>query len=574
MRKQFSLERNIAIINFSSNYCDTSDKMMDSLGFYRVLESYINIIKMKETTVYIYLNSAAMKKDLVLDIKSLFKLLLVLDINEIKKLDAHYDYYFLDKSLLIEFIEEFYNYWRHLERYTLVFNKYYGEGIQKTKFIEANNNFSNLVLQTYRTINEKIYGYNHRVYRQLIAGGNAGLILNRIYWTLPSVYQGLAGIPFIESIVLHPPFITYPKRTTRNGFFNEVSENPLNNITLDSDKWFCYPAKIGKSLAYIYFHKDFMSQGVTLCNLFELVSINECKNTKPELIFVFGNPDEQSKTVFHCDKENDCIVGYISYDENYDYFGYMKKMALTIHNIRMIEQNALPIHGAMVSIVMKDGKKVNIVIIGDSGAGKSESLEALRMVGSSYIKDMKVIFDDMGTLVIENDIMMAYGTEIGAFIRLDDLEIGYAYREIDRSVFMNPDKVNARVVIPVSNYHDIICGHSVDMVFYANNYEDGEEIEFFSNKQTAIKTFIQGKRKAKGTTTESGLVETFFANPFGPYQRQAQTKLLIESFFDHLFKNGIPVGQIRTRLAIDGYSQEGPKLVAKKLFTFIQKESK
>ena len=35
------------------------------------------------------------------------------------------------------------------------------------------------------------------------------------------------------------------------------------------------------------------------------------------------------------------------------------------------------------------------------------------------------------------------GTEIGAFVRLDDLDAGYSFKELDRSVFMNPDKVNA-----------------------------------------------------------------------------------------------------------------------------------
>ena len=30
--------------------------------------------------------------------------------------------------------------------------------------------------------------------------------------------------------------------------------------------------------------------------------------------------------------------------------------------------------------------------------------------------------------------------------------------------------------------------------------------------------FVWGARKAKGTTTETGLVESYFANPFGPVQ--------------------------------------------------------
>ena len=42
---------------------------------------------------------------------------------------------------------------------------------------------------------------------------------------------------------------------------------------------------------------------------------------------------------------------------------------------------------------------------------------------------------------------------------------------------MNPDKINARLVIPVATYKEITAGYPVDL-FYANNYEEGEELEF------------------------------------------------------------------------------------------------
>lgn len=570
MRKEFNLERNVAIINFSSNYCDTSEKLLNSNGFRRVLESFIKRIMKKDKTMYEYLKNAAKEREVVDDIIQLFKLLLVFNIEEIRKHDNHYDGYFANNRLLTHFIEELYNYWRRLDRYTIVHNKYYGEGIQKTKFIEANNNFSNLVLSTYRRINETLLGRSYRVYRQLAAGGNAGIVINRIGTLLPEEYKLLSGIPFIESIVLNPPFITYPKQNTRNGMFKEVFDNPITNITFDSDKWFCFPAFIGKSLAFIYFHRDFLSLGVSLCNLFELASINECKIRKPDIILVFGCPDHKSQAVFYCDKINEIVVGSISYDDSFDYFGYLKKMALTLHNIKMIEQRYLPIHGAMVNITNNDDDEVNIVIIGDSGAGKSETLEALRLLGDKYIKSMKVIFDDMGTFELNDNELLAYGTEIGAFIRLDDLDIGYAYREIDRSIFMNPDKTNARVVIPITPYSDIIRGVRVDMIFYANNYELGDKITIFTNQEEAKRVFKQGRRKAKGTTSETGYVDTFFANPFGPCQRREETEKLIDIYFDYLFKHNIPVGEIRTKLAINGYEYVGPQEAALELLRYIK----
>lgn len=577
MRKEFSLGRDTAVINFSINYCDNKVKLLNSEGFKEVLKRYLEIIESKQTPVYQYLIKCSKDSNIesvINDITSIFKQLLVLEVNEILNNENNYQSYFGKKKLLIEFIDKLYNFWIRIERYSIIYNKYQGSGLQNVAFIEANNNFSNLVMSTYRMIEEKVIGYQHRVYRQLIAGSNAGLVLTKVPWNSPKEYLGLTSSLFIQSVVLHPPFITYPKRNKRKGIFKEVNENPISYLNLDRDEWLVYPAKVGESLAYIFFNKDFMSMGVTLSNLFELAKFEEYMHKKPDLIYVFGKQDDESKAVFHYDQNNDIMVGYASYDDEYDYFGYMKKMILTLHNIRMIDKGYLPIHGAMANIIMNDGKQYNIVIVGDSGAGKSESLEAVRIIGEEHIKDIKVIFDDMGTLAIKDKKLLAYGTEIGAFIRLDDLDVGYAYRQIERSVFMNPDKENARIVIPITSYDEITSGCSIDMFLYANNYEDGEELEFIEDKNKAIDIFVRGARKAKGTTFEKGLVESYFANPFGPVQRKQQTDKLIKKYFDKLYSSKIVVGQVRTRLGIEGFEKEGPKRVAKKLFDYIQKNKK
>ena len=110
------------------------------------------------------------------------------------------------------------------------------------------------------------------------------------------------------------------------------------------------------------------------------------------------------------------------------------------------------------------------------------------------------------------------------------------------------------------------------MVFYANNYDvDAEEISMFSSSNEAKKVFIRGARCAKGTTQEVGLVESFFANPFGPVQREAQTRVLIDNYFDALFDNEIIVGQLCTKLAVNGFERLGPQKAAEKLFDILEK---
>lgn len=249
-------------------------------------------------------------------------------------------------------------------------------------------------------------------------------------------------------------------------------------MILNEDKWFLYPARVGNLLAFVYCHKDFMCHGLGLANLFELAKANDYIGKKPDLIYVFGYPDghEEKRTFYHRDKKNDILIGYANYCDEIDYFEYMKKMLLTLHNLKQIERGNLPIHGAMVNIALKNGKTANIVIMGDSGAGKSESLEAFRTLNEKYIRHMRIIFDDMGYLHYESDgKIKAYGTEIGAFVRTDDLDPTYAFEQLDRDLYSNPDRINARVTIPVSTYDIISKGYTVDYMLYANNYEDSDK---------------------------------------------------------------------------------------------------
>ena len=75
---------------------------------------------------------------------------------------------------------------------------------------------------------------------------------------------------------------------------------------------------------------------------------------------------------------------------------------------------------------------------------------------------------------------------------------------------------------------------------------------------------------AKGTTSEKGLVESYFANPFGPVQMKEKTDLLIKEYFNLMFKNNIKVGQIKTCLGIKGQEKDGPRRAAIELFDIIK----
>lgn len=132
---------------------------------------------------------------------------------------------------------------------------------------------------------------------------------------------------------------------------------------------------------------------------------------------------------------------------------------------------------------------------------------------------------------------------------------------------MNPQLSSARVVIPITEYGHITHGHTVDALLYANNYEEVDEdtpiLEFFSSIGEALPVFESGARMAKGTTDETGLVHSYFANPFGAAQKRGEHGAVAGYSFERLLAGGIRIGTLRTRLGIRGYEMTGPEEAAR-----------
>ncbi len=575
MLHEFTLSRGRAMINFTLKYCDTKQKLLNSYGFRRVVESFIKqVLKKDEVVIYdYYLEYFDSEDELVDSLIEVFKLLTVFGVDEVVAVNNKYSKFFEDKALFIEITELLLAYWKRLERYTIVRNSHISDGLQNVRFIQANDMFNDLILSTGRRLQTTVNGHESRIYRQATVGANAGLTLNDVNWNCPAEYKGLSSIPFISTVVIQPPYISYTKRNTRDGIFQEHQDNPVAGMVLKEDDWFVFPAKVGNMLTFVYFHKDFMVHGIGLANLFELATETEYIGKKPDMIYIYGYPDghDEKRAFYYKDKKNDILIGYANYCDDIDYFGYMKKMLLTLHNVKQIEKSRLPIHGAMVNIVLRNGKESNIIIMGDSGAGKSESLEAFRTLNENYIRHMRIIFDDMGYLKKEdNGVIKAYGTEIGAFVRVDDLDPAYAFEQLDKGIYTNMDKVNARVTIPISTYDIISKGYPVDYFLYANNYNEADKkILIYNDLDQAITVFEDGARKAKGTTTEKGLVKSYFANPFGPVQEREATENLVRSYFKDMKDAGVKIGEIHTSLAIEGKAKDGPREAAEELFTLI-----
>ena len=563
MKEKMYLADDIAIINFDMTFPMTKSGLIKSEEFHRVMVQYLHHLKKKDRDLYNWACADCDEQAATRELCRLARTVIVFDLEEI-------EHPYLDGSdSALRFVEGMYDFWRDHQRYSVTTNRL--SDVESTAFVERDSQFNNLIRNTFRQLEQTLSGHMNKVLRQQHSGTNAAIAG---YYNesidLSERYSFLKEIMFIDSVMLRTPTILHPKSTKREGMFEETGRNPAFTFSGDPEEFFCYPAKVGGLLLFICFHRDYMANGVSCANLFELATPEEAA-TRPDGIVLFGNPDGEGKCVFYHDQDEDLWVGSVSASEKVDYFGYMKKMVLTLHNVAMMNKGWLPIHGAFINVILNDGRKKGICLLGDSGAGKSETIEALKAVGDGKINRMEIVFDDMGTFHIENGVPVARGTEIGAFIRLDDLEPGAPYRDIHRSIFFNPDRSNARVITPAAPYSLIMQNHRIDLFAYANNYDDKQGIRQIEDLEEAKKIFISGKRMAKGTTQETGMSETFFANPFGPMQQQEICSPIIDEIFSALGENGAFIGEAFTHLGIDPEGDD-IKDAALALLEFIEQE--
>lgn len=549
-----------------SNYTVSLNSIPDDLTPYEILKSedFFNFLKQyyRKSKRFEQPNSSFFHDYEAKSIRSFFKRILQKDeetLKRIKNLPKH------KQDELLNLVDSLYDYWRRLNRYVF-FDNSSDKKISHQEFIHKFNQFADHIITFYRTIYETILGREQTIYRVLPSGGNAGILLNKKELQVPESLNYLKSVPVLESLVTQPPFIIKTKENKRKGIFFEL-DKPITAEQLDHENCYALCINIFDTRGLVIIHKDYLGFLVALGNLFQVEPYDCDSDKKPfEFILLFGTENSGDKCYYYKDKNT--YIGVCPKEAKIDYFGYAKKMILTLFNLVMIDRKLLPIHGAGIRIRRGDKTK-NLFFLGDSGAGKSETLEAIRLL---YKKKYQVetIFDDMGTFHLLKDGVYATGTEIGAFVRLDDLDQGYSLRSADRAVYLNIDEDNSRVVIPIEDFEMTYTLHKVDAFLLADNYTDTVKgIEIYKDVETAIRDFEKGERVALNTTNEKGLVSTYFANPFGPLQRKEQVHSYINKYFNKLFDDHIPIGKLYTRLSLD--RKKGPYQGAESLIGLFEK---
>lgn len=583
MLKIIEQEDNQLILHTTGTICSTAQELASSAAFEDVVKHYAEELCKQDSPLMDRLDVDMGNHADVQRLIALLRTLAVVPLEQVVKILPYGEKYLDRRQALHEFVEGIYNFWRSHDRFMVCHSEQGPDGHDQRPYRTFNSTveqLTHLVRALYRDMCENITGDHPRIYRQVVAGCEVALIAIEKTWKCPSIYMELLeGIPFIRQVLINPPLILKPPMNTRTGKFQRIAENPLLGLSITKSKWICYPAQVGPLVVFIYFNQRFIGLGSSLANLFELAT-DEQVAAGPDAIFLYGAPPEEMAkygelpTVFHDDDENGVMVAAIPNEDRFGYFGYIKKMVLTLHNAVMMKRGRMPYHGAMVRIELKEGASANVLLIGDTAAGKSESLEAFRLLGKERIRDLRIIADDMGSIEVSEDgRVLGYGTEIGAFIRLDDLQHGYVFGQIDRAIIHNPQKVNARVILPVTTLDEVLKGYPIDILLYANNYEEVDEhhpiIERMPTPESAMSTFRDAAAMAKGTTTSTGLVHTYFANSFGAPQYRNLHEKLARRTFEAAYGSGVFVGQMRTRLGISGYEAVGPQEAAMALLQLV-----
>ena len=360
----FRISGNKVILRIKNHLCDTSEELLSSKLFRWVITQYISELSGRNSMLLnIFGKKNVTPKDINRFIQSL-QFLTKMPAKLVPSVVPESKIFFKDLSLLGDFVESLYNYWRGFERFVIC--ESHEDTIDQRPyrtFNETVEKLMHLVRWTYRIVQENISGDHPRIYRQVRAGAEVAVIAAPKKLSYPKdMAKKLNAIAVIRQVLLYPPLVINAPMNKRTGAFERIDTNPLDTITFNENEWLCYPAKIGPLLICIYFHEKFYELGFSLCNLFELADDEELTRV-PDAVYFFGVNKSAIKgfqkylTVFYDHKKANMLIAAVPNENEFGYFGYLKKMALTLHNIKIMKLEKMPFHGALIRIVLKGDKE-------------------------------------------------------------------------------------------------------------------------------------------------------------------------------------------------------------------------
>ncbi|MGI6608543.1 MAG: hypothetical protein ACOX1F_06175 [Erysipelotrichaceae bacterium] len=489
MREPFYMVNDTVILNFSNEYHHNLSQLVSSGGFKLFLERYLKDLAMRDIVTFEWLTRNRKLEEMVNEMVVLTKQLLVLDIDEIYNPLVEV----LNRMKTLFVVEDAYNYWRSKHRFSLINAS--SANLSFNSFIEADSKYNQLVLQLYRICQEKLHGRKNSVYRQMQAGTNGGCLVKRYRWQPYSNCSFLKNIVFINKVVLKTPMVLNFENSEVTAEFVKLDYAPIKNAGLNQLDWLCLPVKVGDLLCFVYIYKDFLASGLLLANLFEIAEEEECSRCKPDIIFIYGSQDEQNSCGYYYDDINNIFIGSVSYSFKIDCISFLKEAILKLHNLTKLNKKQLPIQGTMIRVCFLDRTVRSVVLIGDNVAGKMAIIEAVKKLsqldnGNKRIIKTDVIFDDSVSFKMVNNHVAVNGSETGSLINISQLDKTAGYKDLERTIFINPETKDSKAIVPITTYNLICAPHRIDMVLYIDDGEDKNGLEKLNDLKSNWEVFI------------------------------------------------------------------------------------
>ena len=430
-----------------------------------------------------------------------------------------------------------------------------------------------LVRDLYRDVAENITGAHPRVYRQVHAGAELGVVVAPRQWPAPAGYARAARRHPVRDPRAHVPAAD-PRPAGQHPLrqFTEVSRRPAGR-----------PAARRRALALLPGDRR-PPRGLRLRRAALLRPRSVARQPvrarrrraggrrtrrraaltalPPTALARFG----EQPTVFFDDAAHGLLVGAVPLDDRFAYFGYLKKMVLTLHNVAAMKRGLMPYHGAFTRLVLpgrRRGRRAAHRRHGDRQVGDPRgAAPGRRRAGRASCASSPTTWAPSR--------WSARRPRARAGLRHRDRRLR-APRRPAAGLRHRPDRPG--------HHHEPAEGQrpggaagdhprrgaarlprrraAVRQQLRAGRRRPPDHRAASPTPSAALAVFREGRAMSKGTTSASGLVANYFANIFGPAQRPAQHDALAERTFAAAFAGGAFVGQLRTQTRAAGLRRRG-----------------
>ncbi len=188
-KSDFSFYNKHVIIKSNGEICKNSKELTQTELFRNVIHKFLDYLRKRDSALQEIFPHGISKDEQEKTIIDLLQKLSELPKEKIIKTTPEVTDFFKDDYLLHQFVENLYNYWRSFERFFVRYSKDNKEAHLYKKpyrtFNRTIGSLNHLVRKVYRDICENITNDHPRIYRQMPAGCQVGLIVAKENWQCP-----------------------------------------------------------------------------------------------------------------------------------------------------------------------------------------------------------------------------------------------------------------------------------------------------------------------------------------------------------------------------------------------------